>query len=320
MDFESMAKPKKPLISIVVPVFNEVDNITIFHQRVSAAISKISAYEFEFVFTDNHSTDGTYEVLTAVAVSDPRVRVFRFSRNFGFQRSIWTGYTKARGAAAIQLDVDLQDPPELIADFIAHWESGYKVVYGIRRSRQEGRAITGSRKLFYRFVNLLSEDPIPVDAGDFRLVDRMILDELIAMPDTQPYLRGTIAALGFEQIGIPYDRAARERGVSKFSFKDLIALSFDAILNHSTIPLRIASYVGLFVAGATLLGTLILLIARWLFGAEWPAGFATTTMLILFSISLNAVFLGIIGEYLGRIYKQIKPRSITVIEKSIDNT
>jgi len=319
MDNESMAKPKKPLISIVVPVFNEIDNISIFHERVCDVISKLDAYEFEFVFTDNHSTDGTFAALSEIAAQDSRVRVFSFSRNFGFQRSIWTGYTKARGAAAIQLDVDLQDPPELIADFIAHWESGYKVVYGIRRSRKEGRAITGARKAFYRVVNLLSEDPIPVDAGDFRLVDRIILDELIAMPDTQPYLRGAIAALGFDQIGIPYDRAARERGESKFSFKDLVALSFDAILNHSTIPLRIASYVGLVVAGATLLGTIGMFLARWLFGADWPAGFATTTVLILFSISLNALFLGIIGEYLGRIYKQVKPSSITVIEKAIDN-
>lgn len=314
-----MAKPKKPLISIVVPVFNEVDNVAIFHQRVSQVAATLTAYEFEFVFTDNHSTDGTYAALTEIAAKDPRVRVFSFSRNFGFQRSIWTGYTKARGAAAIQLDVDLQDPPELIAEFIAHWESGYKVVYGIRRSRKEGRLITSARKVFYRVVNMLSEDPIPVDAGDFRLVDRMVLDELIAMPDSQPYLRGAIAALGFDQIGIPYDREARERGESKFSLKDLIALSFDAILNHSIIPLRIASYVGMFVASATLIGTIGMFIARWFFGADWPAGFATTTILILFSISLNALFLGIIGEYLGRIYKQVKPSSITVIEKSIDN-
>ncbi len=313
-----MTAPERHLLSIVTPVYNEIGNVDAFYERVTGVLDSIEGYDFELVFTDNHSTDGTFEALRALAERDPRIRAFRFSRNFGFQRSIWTGYTKARGAAAIQLDVDLQDPPELIADFIREWESGYKVVYGIRRSRKEGWAINLARKLFYRGVALLSEDPLPLDAGDFRLVDRLILDELVAMPDAQPYLRGTIASLGFSQTGIPYDRAARHAGESKFTFHDLVTLSIDAVLNHSTVPLRIASYVGLTVATITVLGTIGLLAARLFFDADWPEGFATTTVLILFSISLNALFLGIIGEYLGRIYKQIKPKSITVIEESLE--
>ncbi len=309
----------KKLLSIIVPVFNEEQNIEPLYKAIELVVSALSdRYEFELLFTDNHSTDSTFEQLNQLALRDPRVRVLRFSRNFGYQRSIYTGYVNARGDAAIQLDCDLQDPPELILEFVRQWEDGYQVVYGIRRMRQEAWWINLIRKAFYRIINMLSEDNLPEDAGDFRLIDRRVLDELKRMEDYQPYLRGTIATMGFKQLGIPYDRAERTRGESKFSWKDMFRLAVDGILNHSTIPLRIATYTGLTVSLLTFLGVIAYLAGKLFFGKTWPAGFATTTTLILLSLSLNALFLGVIGEYLGRIYQQVKKRPITIIEREIN--
>jgi len=309
----------KPLISFVIPVFNEEESV----EAACFALRRImktveSRYDHEFVFTDNHSSDRTFDILTSLAADDSRIRVFRFSRNFGYQRSIKTGLLKARGDMAVQIDCDLQDPPEMVVDFLRHWEEGYRVVYGVRESREESFVITSVRRIFYRLINSLSEDELPLDAGDFRLIDRCILDELSRIDDSQPYLRGSIAAMGFKQKGIPYQRHARLHGVSKFSFSDLVRLGLDGILNHSIVPLRIASLCGVALSSLVLLGTAGLMAGRFIFGANWPAGFATLAVLILAGISLNAFFLGIIGEYLGRIYLQVKRRPLTIFERVID--
>jgi dolichol-phosphate mannosyltransferase len=310
---------KRKLLSIVVPVYNEEGNVEPLHDEVVRALAPLAdRYELEFVFTDNCSTDHTFEELTRVAEADPRVRVFRFSRNFGFQRSIYTGYLMARGDAAIQIDCDLQDPPEVILEFVKAWEAGAAIVYGVRKKRVEGLAITLTRKLFYRLIDFLSEDRLPHDAGDFRLVDRRVLDILARIRDQRPYLRGTLATLGFKQLGIEYDRGGRTRGESKFRLKDLMSLALDGILAHSTVPLRMATYTGLIVSAVTFLGIIGYVIARMFFGQTWPAGFATTTVLTLLSLSLNAIFLGIIGEYVGRIYVQVRGRPLSIIERRID--
>ena len=307
------------MISILVPVFNEEENLPILFKRVSAVTGQLAdRYDFEFVFTDNHSTDGSFTVLEKLAAGDRRIRVFRFSKNFGFQRSIMTGYMKTLGDAAIQIDCDLQDPPELFGEFLAKFEEGYDVVYGIRRSRQEGFLINGLRAVFYRIIDSLAEDDLPHNAGDFRLVSQRVIDAMKQIDDYHPYIRGMIAALGFRQTGIPYDRAKREKGKSKFSFRQLMSLAVDGILSHSIIPLRIASLTALAMSAITLIGIVFYMIGNFVFGQEWPAGFATTTVLLLLSITLNALFLGVIGEYLGRIYQQVKKRPITVIETTIN--
>ena len=305
----------RPLISIVVPVFNEEMNVGPFHAAVSAVAESLAEdYRFEFVFTDNHSTDATFPRLRALAVGDPRIRVYRFSRNFGYQRSIMTGYIQARGAAAVQLDCDLQDPPELIATFLGHWREGADVVYGVRIKRKEGWSINLARRAFYRLIDKLSEDQIPVDAGDFRLVSRRIIEVLRGLDDVHPYLRGTIASLGFKQVGVSYERAARQRGESKFPFSKLVSLALDGILNHSTVPLRISTYFGLATSVLTLLGIVGYIAVKLTVGALWPAGFTTLAALILASISINAMLLGIIGEYLGRMYRQVRKNPLTIIE------
>jgi glycosyltransferase involved in cell wall biosynthesis len=309
----------KPLISIVVPVYNEEPNILPFYERIGPVLAALAdRFRFEFVFTDNHSTDRTFALLSQLAAQDARIRVFRFSRNFGFQRSILTGYTRCRGDAAIQIDVDLQDPPELIEQFLDRWQAGADVVYGIRKQRQEGWAITQARGLFYRLVDMLSEEKLPVDAGDFRLISRRVIDILVAYRDANPYLRGTIATLGFEQVGIEFVRAARQRGESKFPFSKLMSLALDGILNHSTVPLRFATYFGLVASLITILMMAGYAFIRLILHAEWPAGFTTLAALILVSISINAMLLGIIGEYLGRMYRQVREGPLSIVEAAID--
>lgn len=310
---------ERPLVSIVCPVFNEQGNIFPLYDALCAVFDKVAdRYRWELVFTDNHSTDDTFTELSQLAARDPRVRVFRFSRNFGFQRSIYTGYMQAKGAVAVQIDCDLQDPPEMILEFLREWQEGNAIVYGVRRTRKEGVLINVTRKVFYRLIDFLSEDRLPLDAGDFRLVDRRVLDVLARIHDESPYLRGTLAGVGFQQKGIPYDRAARTRGESKFSLTDLFRLALDGILAQSTVPLRLATYTGLAVALLTFLGTVAFIIGRVFLEQEWPAGFAMTTVLILLSLSINALFLGIVGEYVGRIYRQVRHRPITIVEQRID--
>ena len=272
----------------------------------------------EIVFTDNHSEDRTFQLLEELAARDPRVRVFRFSRNFGFQRSILTGYIKAQGDVAIQLDCDLQDPPELIPVFLNHWRKGADIVYGVRVARKEGWLINQSRALFYRLIDRLSEHKIPVDAGDFRLISRRVIDLLANLDDAQPYLRGTIASLGFHQVGVEYARNARIAGESKFPFSKLLSLALDGILNHSTVPLRLSTYFGFFGSLVTLVGVVAYTAVKLITHAAWPAGFATLAALILAGISVNAMLLGIIGEYLGRMYMQMKKGPLTIVERAVD--
>ncbi len=307
----------KRLISIVVPVYNEETTVLPFHEAICAVVAPLELkYDFEFVFTDNHSEDATFALLGDVVRRDPRVRAYRFSRNFGFQRSIMTGYTKARGDAAIQMDVDLQDPPELITRFLEEWENGAEVVYGIRVKRQEAWITNVQRALFYRLIDRLSEDKIPVDAGDFRLISRRVIDLLKSFEDAKPYLRGTIASLGFKQVGIPYNRGVRISGASKFPFSKLVSLAVDGILNHSVVPLRISTYIGVIISLITFLAIAGYVLAKLLLGSNWPPGFATLAALILLGISVNAMLLGIIGEYLGRMYQQMRNQPLSIVEQT----
>lgn len=320
MTHSSEKPPGKTLISVVIPAFNEEGNVS----RAYAAVVELfettlaGKYDFEIVFTDNHSTDKTFAELEDLAQRDPRVRAVRFARNFGFNNSLITGYRLAKGAAAVQLDCDLQDPPSLIADFLALWEKGHDVVVGVRVERDEPRWLKLGRKLFYRLVARISDDDLVVDGGDFRLVDRSILDRLRELNEASPYVRGLVSALAANQIGVPYNRNNRVMGQSKFPLGKLLGLAVDGIVNHSTVPLRIAALLGFLVAGATLLLAAYYGIMWFVFGFDWPAGFATTVILELLSMSLNAVLLGIIGEYIGKIHMQLKNRPTTIIQKSIN--
>jgi dolichol-phosphate mannosyltransferase len=312
------APGNKKVVSVLVPAFNEEDNVRRAYDAIVRVFETLPAYDFEIVFTDNHSTDGTFRLLKEIAVSDERVRVIRFARNYGYQRSVLIAYQSARGDCAAQIDCDLQDPPELIPQMLALWEQGNHVVYGVRRSLRDSHFVAFARRAFYRLMRALSEDRLPIDAGEFRLVDRRILDELRKVEDTSPYVRGLISSMGFSQTPIEYDRGARVAGESKFPWRAMVGLAVDGILNHSLIPLRIASLTSLIVATITFVVIFIYLIGRMFFGQDWPAGFATTTVLLLMSIMLNAMFLGIMGEYLGRIFMQSKRRPVPIVETTIN--
>lgn len=313
-----MMTRRKKLISIVVPVLNEELNIFPFYETVRPVMNGCSEqYDFEIIFTDNHSTDSTHDKLKQLCDLDPRVRAIRFSRNFGYQKSILAGYLNANGDALIQLDCDLQDPPGLIPEFLSFWEKGNAVVYGVRKSRKDNVLMHLARKLFYRIINSLSEDHLPPDVGDFRLIDRKIVELLRQVDDANPYLRGMIATFGFRQHGISYSRNERELGSSNFRLKHLIGLALDGILNHSIVPLRIASFFGVFVSFITTCSALIYLMGKLFFGFTWPPGFTTLAILILLGISMNALFLGIMGEYVGRIYRQVKKGPMVIVESHL---
>lgn len=305
----------RPLITFAIPVYNEEANVDALTARLASTAAALAhAYEFEFLFTDNSSTDRTVDRLETIGASDPRIRVLRLSRNFGFQRSILTNYLNARGAAIIQIDADLQDPPEMARDFLALWEQGYKVVYGVRAKRQEGRAVTWLRRVGYDVINRLSDQPIPPGAGDFRLIDRVIVDALRTYNDHSPYLRGLIAELGYKQIGLQYDRAERTAGDSKFGLKALLRLGFDGLFSTSMVPLRLATWVGGIAVAASLAGIVYYVYLR-VADPRLASGMVSLHILVLISLGMNAILLGIIGEYVGRTFKNTRGGPLSLIDE-----
>lgn len=308
----------RPLISISIPVLNEAENLAALYVRLDALSKKMAhRCEMEFVFTDNHSDDETWQMISDLAVRDPRVRAIRFSKNVGFQRSILANYMHTRGDAVLQIDADLQDPPELLEKFFDLWRAGYHVVYGVRTKRREGAMMNALRKVGYWVIDKIAEHPIPRDAGDFRLVDRKIIEAVQKFRSTSPYLRGLIASLGFKQVGVPYERSARVAGSSKFSLAQVIRLGMQGVFNHSVVPLRIATYAGVLLLGVSLLGALYYLVLK-LFHPDLPRGLASIHILVLFGIGFQSLLLGILGEYLQRIYLLLRSEPTAIVEQAIN--
>jgi dolichol-phosphate mannosyltransferase len=314
----SSSSRARPLVSLSIPVLNEQDNLDALYARL-ARLGEIMSdrCDLEFVFSDNHSNDATWAKLSELAQRDDRVRAIRFSKNFGFQRSILANYMHTRGDAVMQIDADLQDPPELLEVFYEKWRAGYHVVYGIRRKRQESSFINGFRKLGYWLIDLISDHSIPRDAGDFRLIDRRVVDALLQLKTASPYLRGMIAGLGFNQIGVDYERQARTAGESKFGVARLIRLGLTAVFNHSTVPLRLASVAGSGMLLVSAVGALYYIVLK-LTQPELPRGLASIHILVLFGIGLQSLLLGIVGEYLLRIYLILRAEPVAIIESSLN--
>lgn len=303
------------IISIVIPVYNEEENVLNTYNEIKRVLIDCKNYQHEIIFTDNCSQDKTFSLLQQISAKDKHVKIIRFSKNIGYQKSILHGTINSSGDAVIHIDGDIQDPPILIKDFISLWEKGYQVVYGVRITRKENFFINFLRYLFYKSINLISDEPIPLHAGDFRLLDRIIVKYLRKIDDHNLYLRGIIAHVGFKQIGLEYSREKRLFGKSKFNLNRLISLALDGILSHSILPLRIASIFGISMSFFTAIGSLVYVFCKVFLYPEWPRGFATTTILILFSLSMNALFLGIIGEYIGRIYRENLKRPVVYQNK-----
>ncbi|PNG59487.1 MULTISPECIES: glycosyltransferase family 2 protein [unclassified Variovorax] len=318
MNDGSSPPARRPLVSISIPVLNEAGNIEALYARLVALGERMAdRCDLEFVFTDNHSDDRTWPMLEQLAAADPRVRAMRFSRNFGFQSSILANYLHARGDAVMQIDADLQDPPEMLEQFFELWQQGHHVVYGIRRKRPEGWLLNLIRKCGYWVIDKVSEHPIPRDVGDFRLIDRAVVEAIAKSRPANPYLRGMIAGLGFNQTGIVYDRDARTVGESKFNVTRLVRLGLTAVFNHSTVPLRMASFVGIVILLFSLVAAAYYVVLRFL-QPDLPRGFVSIQVLILFGIGLNAFLLGIIGEYILRIYRILRSDPIAIVERTLN--
>jgi dolichol-phosphate mannosyltransferase len=303
------------MISIVVPCLNEEEVLRDTNRRLVAVLEQLPQ-KFEILYVDDGSSDRTPEILGELQADDERIRVVRFSRNFGHQMAITAGLEHASGDAVAIIDADLQDPPEVIADFVAKWMDGFDVVYGVRREREGETAFKlWTAKLFYRLIGKLSDTEIPLDTGDFRLMGRRVVDALLAMPERDRFVRGMVSWLGFSQAALPYRRAARAAGVTKFSLFKMLRFATDGIVSFSILPLRLATWVGFAASGVALLGVLITVVER-LMGVEGLVkGWASILVAILFIGGVQLICMGIIGEYVGRIYGESKRRPLYVVRE-----
>lgn len=305
-----------PIYSIVVPVFNEAESLSYLYEQVIKVMEKIGE-PFELVLVNDGSSDRSYQIMQVLHERDPRVRVIDFSRNFGHQIAISAGLDYARGQAVVIMDADLQDPPEVIPALIACWKNGAEVVYA-QRSQRKGetplKLLTAAA--FYRLITQLTSVDIPRDAGDFRLLDRRVVDVLVKMREQHRFMRGLSAWVGFRQKAVPYIRHERFAGTTKYPLRKMINFSLDAITSFSHVPLKLATSFGFALAGISLLGILIAVILRIFTGAI--VGQASTLILVLFLGGIQLIFLGIIGEYLGRIYDEVRARPLYIVREVLD--
>jgi glycosyltransferase involved in cell wall biosynthesis len=309
---------KKKLVSICIPVYNEAQNIRSLVLELDKTFESLSdKYDFEYIFSDNASIDETWLQIREIAKSNDRIKAVRFSKNIGFQKSIFMNYANASGDAIVQIDADLQDPPYLITLFIEKWEEGFHVVYGIRQQRPENFWLTSFRKFGYWFIDKASDTRIPRGAGDFRLLDKSVLLPLLKFKATDPYIRGIISTLGFNQIGIPYSRGSRQAGKSKFGVFNVIKLGLSGVFNHSTIPLRLGTYLGIGALFASFALSVYYIFLK-LLSPNLPQGLASVHVLLLSGFGLTSFMLGIIGEYLLRIYKILLKEPMGIIVDTIN--
>ena len=307
-----------PLISVVVPCYNEEESIAETHRRLGSLAADRPGERFEFVFVNDGSRDQTLELLRGIAASDDRVRIVSFARNFGHQLAVTAGVDHARGDAVVLIDADLQDPPEVIEDMIDRWKEGYEVVYGVRTDRPgESHFKRLTAHIFYRLLNWLSDTPIPLDTGDFRLMDRAVADVLRNMPERDRFIRGMVSWIGFRQLALPYRRAERFAGSTKYPLRKMLRFASDGMISFSVKPLKLAMMTGLGCAAIACLGILWVLGARLLTSAWVVPGWSATIIAILFLGGMQLLCTGILGEYIGRIYMQVKDRPLYVVGEII---
>ncbi len=301
-----------PTLSVVVPCFNEAECIRETHRHLIEVLSTLG-HEWEIIYVNDGSKDETLDILINLISGSSSIRVISFSRNFGHQTAVTAGIDYAKGEAVVLIDADLQDPPELIPEMILKWQEGFDVVYGQRRTRKGETPFKKiSAKLFYRLINSLSEVPIPLDTGDFRLIDRRVVDVLGQMPERSRFIRGMVSWAGFRQTPILYDRSERFAGESKYPLRKMIKFGLDGVLSFSIQPLKLATSLGGLVSACSALGIIYALTLR-LFTKDWVSGWTLLMISVLFLGGVQLVFLGVIGEYVGRIYAESKGRPQYVI-------
>lgn len=299
----------KKLISYIFPIYNEQDNIDLLYKTITDVVKKIEPkYDIEFVFVNDGSRDSSLEKLVTLHEKDERVIVIDFARNYGHQLAVTAGLDASNGDAAIIMDSDMQDPPRVSLELIEKWEQGYDVVYAQRRSRKDGFFKKLTASAFYRILNYLADIDIPRDTGDFRLIDRRVVDELQKFKEHNRFLRGIVSYIGFKQIGVQFDRDERHAGVTGYPLKKMIRFASDGIISFSNAPLKLISNLGYFIAALSLLGILYALIV-YLFGHA-VEGWTFTVIAIFFVGGVQLIMLGVIGGYIGRVYTEVQNRPL----------
>lgn len=308
----------KPLISIVTPCYNEEENISELYARITKAIESLSKYQFEILFIDNASTDQTVDIIKGFCVRDPRIKLIVNNRNFGHIRSPYWGIIQSSGDATIYLASDLQDPPEYIAQFVAEWEMGWKIVLASKPVSQTNFLFHSLRKLYYRLLDRISDVDLVKDTTGFGIYDRQVLDCVRKINDPYPYLRGMICELGFPIKTIEFNQPRRVRGVSKNNFYTLYDIAMLGIVSHSLVPLRIASMLGLIIGGISFLVGLLYFVLKLIYWNSFPMGTAPLIIGIFFMFGILFVFIGLLGEYIGSIHTYVKNRPIVVEKERIN--
>ncbi|HQM54698.1 MAG TPA: glycosyltransferase family 2 protein [Anaerolineaceae bacterium] len=308
----------KPVFSIIAPVYNEIACLDTLLDRIQKVMDQ-TGEPWELVLVDDGSTDGSTDKIRQLAENDPHVRKVILARNFGHQIAVTAGMDYSRGDAVVIIDADLQDPPEVILDLIARWREGYQVVYA-QRTEREGetwfKRVTAS--VFYRSIYRITDIKIPLDTGDFRLLDRKVVNVMNSMRERHRFLRGMSAWVGFKSIGVPYKRAARFAGSTKYPFKKMLKLALTAVTSFSYVPLQLAMWLGFISAGISIITIPVVIVLR-LVGSQFFFGQATTLIAVLFLGGVQLISLGILGEYVGRIYDEVKGRPLYTTSETPDD-
>lgn len=303
--------------SLVLPVYNEEDNLPDLYSRISQVMGKMKG-EYEILFINDGSSDRTYETLLGLHKKDSKVKIINFSRNFGHQTAVSAGLKYAKGDRVAILDADLQDPPEVLPDFFKKLDEGYDTVYAIRKNRKEGLVKKFAYSSFYRFLKRVSNIDIPLDSGDFSVMSRRMVDAINALPERNRFVRGLRSWVGFKQVGMSYDRHARQAGESKYTMSKLMKLAFDGIFSFSYVPLQFMFYLGLLSLVGSFAGSIWAIYQRFFTpNYNQVPGFATTIILVMFVGGLQLFSLGVVGEYMRRIYDEIKARPQYIIDSTV---
>ncbi|MCA2018213.1 glycosyltransferase family 2 protein [Vibrio tritonius] len=304
-------------VSVVIPCYNESEVIDYTVEELLNVTNSIEGYQFELIFVNDGSADDTEAKLLNYSQQHDKVHLISFSRNFGHQPAVSAGIEAATGDAVVLIDADLQDPPHLIKDMIELWEKGYDVVYGTRENREgESRFKLASAKWFYRILNYLSEVSIPLDTGDFRLMDRQVVDQLNAMPEKNRFIRGMVSWIGFNQTSIRYQRNARFAGETKYPLRKMLKFGLDGILSFSVKPLKLSIVMGFLSSGIALLMLIYTVYVR-LATDQWQSGWASMLVALLFIGGVQLISIGILGEYIARIYNESKNRPLYIVKKNL---
>ncbi|HVT38518.1 MAG TPA: glycosyltransferase family 2 protein [Gemmatimonadaceae bacterium] len=301
------ARAADPVLSLVIPVFNEEETLNELERRIRSALEPLEA-PYEVILVNDGSQDRSAEILRTLAAGDARIKFVNFSRNFGHQAAMYAGLRRAAGQAVVFMDGDLQDPPEVIPRLLQTWREGFEVVHAVRTKRKEGILKRAAYRVYYRLLHRISYIDFTVDSGDFSLMDRRVVDLLASMPERNKFLRGLRTWVGFRQTQLVYERDARFAGVPKYTFAKLLKLALDGMISYSYVPLRLSYVFGLIVAAASFVLGAVYFFQRILSSQPIPQGFTTLAILILFLGGIQLLGMGLLGEYIGRIYDEVKRR------------